>query len=468
MEICLRFSLGLILVLTGILAMPAGGQVVFNESFEWGDTGDWTQTTPPRCDVIDTFDRGLTPTVELHVAVGGSDSSGDGTVGNPFASIGRAVQEATPGTAVRVHAGTYSGGNFLANVAGTAVAPIWIGGAPGEPRPVISGSSQGMHLSRAAYVVVHDLEVTGASANGINADDGGDYDNPLAAHHIVFRRLDIHDIGGSGNQDCLKLSGLNHYWVVDSQFEACGGGSSGSGIDHVGCHHGLIARNQFRNHAGNAVQSKGGSEDIEIRWNHFIEGGARSLNMGGSTGFQYFRPSLSEITANAEARDIRLIGNLLEGSDAAVAYVGCVDCVVAHNTIVDPHNWILRILQETTSQGNYQFEACRDGIFVNNLVYYDRSDLSTWVNIGPNTSPGSFTFANNLWYAWDNPNQSEPNLPVAEIDGIYGQDPGLDVDLRIGPGSPASGAGQDSAWTWGDYSGACYSSTPSIGAYESR
>lgn len=425
-------------------------------------------TEPPRCDFIQTFDRGLTPSTEIHVTTSGNDNTGDGSVNDPFATIGRAAQEAVPGTAVRVHAGTYSGGTFLSDLTGTPTAPIWIGGAPGEPRPLISGGSQGLHLVRAKYVVIHDLEVSGASANGINSDDGGDYADPLATHHVVFRGLFIHDIGGGGNQDCLKLSGLDDYWVLASEFENCGGGFSGSGVDHVGCHHGLIARNQFRNLSGNAVQSKGGSEDIEIRWNHFEESGARSLNMGGSTGFQFFRPPLSMVLPNAEARDIRLVANLIEGSDAAVAYVGCVDCIAAHNTIIDPHNWILRILQETTTTPDYTFESCRQGVFVNNLVYFDRSDLSTYLNIGPNTEAETFTFANNLWYAWDNPSQSEPSLPVVETDGIYGFDPGLDADFRIEVTSPAAGAGQDSLWTWGDLGGSCYATPPSIGAFEAR
>jgi hypothetical protein len=441
---------------------------LFDGSFEWGDTGDWSLTEPPRCDVIQTFDRGLVPDTEIHVATSGNDNTGDGSINDPFATIGRAAQEAVPGTAIRVHSGTYTGGTFLSDLAGTPSAPIWIGGAPGEERPLISGGSQGLHLVQAKYVVIHDLEVSGASANGINSDDGGDYGDPLASHNVVFRGLDIHDIGSGGNQDCLKLSGLDDYWVLNSEFENCGGGMSGSGIDHVGCHQGLIARNVFRDLSGNAVQSKGGSEDIEIRWNRFLESGARSLNMGGSTGFEFFRPPLSMVAANAEARDIRLVSNLIEGSDAAVAYVGCVGCVVANNTIVDPHNWILRILQETTTTPDYTFESCREGVFVNNLVSFDRSDLSTYVNIGPDTEAETFTFANNLWYAWDNPSQSEPNLPVTETNGIYGLDPGLDSAFRIEDSSPAAGAGQDTSWTWGDLDGACYDSPPSIGTFESR
>lgn len=118
-----------------------------------------------------------------------------------------------------------------------------------------------------SYVIVHDLEIRGASANGINCDDGGAMDDDTATHHVIFRNLFIHDIGSGGNEDCLKLSGVNDYYVLGSEMTACGGGGSGSAIDHVGCHHGIIAQNHLHDLSANAVQCKGGSEDIEIRWN---------------------------------------------------------------------------------------------------------------------------------------------------------------------------------------------------------
>jgi hypothetical protein len=236
----------------------------------------------------------------------------------------------------------------------------------------------------------------------------------------------------------------------------------------VGCHQGLIARNTFHDLSANAVQSKGGSEDIEIRWNRFTDSGARGLNLGGSTGFTYFRPPLSTTSPNAEARNLRVVANIFEGSTAALAYVGCVGCAVANNTIIDPENWILRILQETVTSPPYTFEACRDGVFVNNLVVFDRSALSTYLNIGPDTAPETFTFASNLWYAWDNPAQSQPTLPVTESNGIYGQDPQFGAGYRIGPASPAAGTGEATPWTWGDHDGSCFADPPSRGAFEVR
>ncbi len=424
--------------------------------------------TPTACGDIQTFADGVSPTSELHVAVGGSDTTGNGTAGNPYATIEHAANLATPGTAVRVHAGTYSGGHYIADLAGTATAPIWIGGAPGEARPVIQGGGEAIHLVRARYLVVHGLEVSGPTDNGINCDDGGDYANDLATHDVIFRNLYIHDVGTGGNQDCLKLSGLNHYFVLDNEFHDCGGGGSGSAVDHVGCHHGLLARNEMYSLAGgNAVQNKGGSEDIEIRWNVMTDAGERAVNMGGSTGFTYFRPPLDTSAENAEAIDIRVIGNVIEGGVASLAFVGCVDCLAANNTIVDPTNWVLRILQETTTSGGYTFAECRNGTFINNLVYFDRSDLSTTINIGPNTQANTFIFTTNLWYAHDAPSQSTPtDLPVTETGGVYGQDPAFTTGYAIGAGSPAAGAGTAVTGVTGDITGACYASPPSIGAYE--
>jgi hypothetical protein len=445
-------------------------------------TSSPTTTTDPTEDPSETtggsacadpplWDDGLIPTNTVHVDPDGADAPTCGAEASPCATLGGALAVTTPGTAVVLHAGDYAPDQFL-EIQGSEGAPIWIGGAPDEPRPVISGGGEALHLSRPRHVILHDLEIQGASGNGINIDDGGDYADPDAARFVGLRRVSIHDIGGGGNEDCLKLSGLNDYFVVDSEFSACGGGGSGSGIDHVGCHRGTIAGNSFTDVSGNAVQCKGGSADIEIRHNFMREAGERAVNMGGSTGFEFFRPPLAMPGPNAEATDIRVVANVIVGGQAALAFVGCVDCLVADNTIVRPHNWIFRILQETVDSGGYTFLPASGGTFRNNLVVFDRTDLSTYVNIGGNTDPASFTFANNLWYAADDPAQSDPagDLPTPESAGIVGQDPQLadlpDGDFHLTAASPAVHTGLAPAAAAHDLDGVCFADPPSIGAYE--
>ena len=424
----------------------------------------------PATPIVLTFETGRQPAFEIHVAVDGQDDTGNGSPASPYASIERATQDAAPGAAIRLHAGTYAGGTYLEDLAGTEATPIWIGGAPGEARPVIEGGGEGIHLVRVHYVIVHDLEVRSTAYNGINTDDGGDYANADATRYVLFRDLSIHHIGSGGNEDCLKLSGVNDYFVLNSEFAFCGGGGSGSGIDHVGCHHGLIVGNFFHDLSANAVQNKGGSQDIEIRANHMLNAGYRAVNIGGSTGYEYFRPPMSTSQPNFEARDIRVIANVIEGSETPFAFVGAVDSLAANNTIIDPENWLLRILQETVSDEIYEFLPSGNNTVVNNLFYFDRGNLSTYVNIGPNTAPETFTFSNNLWYAHDDPAQSQPALPVTETGGVVGEDPLFQNpaggNYHLHGDSPAIGQGTPVVGVVDDYDGFAYNVPPSIGAFE--
>ena len=397
---------------------------------------------------------------ELHIASTGS-ASGDGTPGNPFDMLERAAPFARPGDRLLIHEGSYPGSSFLADLVGTAANPIWITGVPGEAPPVLgsTGVAEGIHLTNPAYVVLQDLVVEGPTGNGINIDDGGDYTTP--AHHVVVRRVTIRDIGTGGNQDCLKLSGLDDFLVLECDIQRCGSG--GSGVDMVGCHAGLIEANSFRDTGSNAIQAKGGSAEVLIRGNLMVDAGARAMNLGGSTGLPFFRP----LDADAEARRIQALSNVVIGSDAPTAYVGCDACLVANNTFYLPTRWVTRILQETTDP---RFVQCRDGRFINNIVVFDSASLSTFVNVGPNTLPDTFVFSNNLWFSRDDPGFSGPSLPVVETDPVIQQDPLLGDapggDFHLAPASPAAAAGVCLPELLYDRDAVCYADPPTLGAYE--
>ncbi|GEM_PF-668083 len=434
------------------------------------DDGQILEAPVAAANAIRTFAEGKHPSVQIFVAPDGNNSTGNGSRARPYQTIARALQDSRPGSAIRLRPGVYSGDTFVAKIAGASNAPIWLGGEPGEPRPVIRGGNTGIHLSRVRWLVLENLEVVGATGNGINCDDGGDFADPEATRHVLFRNLAIRNIGAGGNQDGLKLSGVFDYFVLDCEFARMSAG--GSGIDHVGCHHGLIARCLFTDNGSNAVQCKGGSEDIEIRSNRFLNGGERAINIGGSTGFTFFRPPLSQSSPNFEAKNIRVIANLFRGSDAPIAFVGAVDSIVANNTIVEPNRWIVRILQETVSSGGYTFQPCGRNQFVNNLIYFTRSRISTHVNIGGNTDPGSFQFANNLWFAVDQPEQSRPSLPSVEQNGRYGLNPMfrdiLSKDFSVSAKSPAVAAGKIVPIARADLLEHSYATPPTIGAFEAN
>ena len=106
--------------------------------------------------------------------------------------------------------------------------------------------------------------------------------------------------------------------------------------------------------------------------------GARAVKLGGSTGLEYFRPALAPIPegARAEARDLRVEGCTIIGSEAPVAFVGVERARVAWNTFVLPGKWAAPILEETRAPG---FVACREGELTDNLIVYRSGALAVAV-----------------------------------------------------------------------------------------
>jgi hypothetical protein len=163
---------------------------------------------------------------------------------------------------------------------------------------------------------------------------------------------------------------------------------------------------------------KGGSRSILVQSNHFQDSGSRIVQIGGSTGLQYFRPTVMDY----EAKDIRVAGNTFVGGEAQIAWVTAQEGHVYQNLFYYPQKWLGRILQESKDP---QFEPSQNGSFFRNLIVTDER-VRSFFNTGKGTSPESFVFAGNLW--------SKPerfvsrSLPGREDAGIYGVDPQIVAD----------------------------------------
>lgn len=330
------------------------------------------------------------------------------------AELRTALQAATPGATIALRPGSYRGGLFISGLAGKANSPITIAGAVPTNPPVFSGGgSEAIHLSDCAHLVLRDIAVTGYPGNGINADDGGTFATPT--HHLRFEHLTIDATGPIGNNDGLKLSGLNHFTVAGCTFRGWGG----SAIDMVGCHNGVIEDCAFLGRPGfsqdSGVQLKGGTTNVLVRRSFFKHAGPRAINLGGSTDLPFFRPSVG----NFEARAIEIAGNRFVGSEAPIAWVTADGGRVHHNTFVFPGKWVMRILQESTDP---RFAPCHGGSFERNLVVFD-SRVGPFVNVGPGTDPASFVFRRNAWFQTDG--SRIPVLPTPERNGVYQVDPQL-------------------------------------------
>lgn len=355
-----------------------------------------------------------------------------------LAQLRQALAAARPGTTILIEPGEYPGGIQFSNLKGSEGKPIVIAGADPSKPPKFVGNNTGIQFSSVAWLELRDIEIRGAAYNGLNIDDGGTSTSP--SHHITLKNISVSDLP-KGNHDGIKLSGIDNFRVENCTIERWGG----SAIDMVGCHQGVISGCTFRTGGDDGVQCKGGTSQIKIQKCRFEQPGQRGVNVGGSTGLQFFRPAVDRMPANGkyEAKEITVEGNTFVGGVAPIAFVGMDGSTIRFNTIYHPERWAIRILQETRVDG---FVPSRNGVFEDNLVVF-RSDawFSGGVNVGDATAPTTFRFDRNFWYCSDQPNRSKPTLPTPERNGIYGQDPLLKDptkgDFGVKAGSPAARVG---------------------------
>lgn len=378
--------------------------------------------------------------------------------GKQFANPMQAAAIAKPGDTILIHPATYAGPFYIDNLKGTSKAWISIKGV-NKSQVIFQGGGEAIHFTDPEYVHMSGITFRGQTGNGVNIDDGGTYVTP--AKHMVIDNCVFRDMAASGNNDMLKLSGLDSFTVSNCLFE--NGSAGGSGIDMVGCHYGLFIKNRFIAQGSNSIQVKGGSSNILIERNYFTNAGLRALNLGGSTGAQFFRP----FGVNYEAKDLLVTGNVFEGSDTPIAYVSSRNVRVINNTIIHPVNWIFRILQESGDTSFYL--SCANNTFANNIVIVTNS-LRADVNIGSNTSPTTFSFANNLWYNFQNTNWTGPQLPAPEANGIIQKNPLFkdfnNKDYSLANNSPAIGKGKKYNGYVFDFNDKPFLNPPSIGAFE--
>lgn len=384
------------------------------------------------------------------------------TIGNTgdFLSLEAAASSVSAGDTLELQSQVFADGTqFLYDLKGTSNKPIVII-AKEKHQSIFRGGTEAIHLVRCHHVEINGILAEGQSGNGINIDDGGDYDSP--SEHIIVRNCILQEMDAEGNSDLLKVSGVDNFLIEGCSF--LNGGDGGSGVDFVGCHNGIVQDCYFDNSGTSGIQNKGGTQHITIQRNVFTNMSQRALNLGGSTGLEFFRPPLEDPIVDAfEAADIKVVSNVFIGNHAPIAYVGAIRVDVINNTFYKPENWVFRILQETTVDG---FLPCSDNSFQNNIVYME-SDL-TEVNIGPNTRPETFIMNNNLWYneasgAW------LPNLPVQDVDQLITDPQFVDEsndNFRLSAFSPAIAKGKILDALDLDFDMLTYNVPPSIGAFE--
>jgi len=319
------------------------------------------------------------------------------------------------GDTLEIASGRYAGGIDISNINGRKNAPITIKGQNPEKPPLFTGGNNGLTFRYCNYVHLRNLNIRGARQNGVHINDGNTgYKKNVPSTNILVDGLVIENTGPVGNFDALKMSGVQGFIVQNCIISGWGG----SAIDMVGCSLGRITGCRFTGKKGfsqgNGIQIKGGSHKILVEKCFFYRAGKRGINLGGSTGYRWFRPEVGYY----EAKNIEIAGNIFYGG-TAIGFVTSQRGFVHHNAILYPSGWVFRILQESDDP---RFKPCGNSMFMNNIVVVDKR-LKNYINIGKGTDPASFIFSGNVWY--DEFANRKPNLPSFEKNPVYQVNPQL-------------------------------------------
>lgn len=328
----------------------------------------------------------------------------------------KAITAAIPGDDIVLLPGVYRGG-IGATLVGRPDGPIRLRAHLPDLPPIIRGGHEGLKLSSCHHLILQDLIFEGAAENGVNIDDGGRIGSP--ATHIQLTRVVIREAGRQGNQDGLKMSGVDHFLLQECRFEGCG--AQGQQVDLVGCHQGKVVDCVFdgQDRAPLGFQAKGGSSDIVVENCRFFGIVERGLQIGGTTGKTLFRPAFDGV----EARNVLVTRCCFSGIESPITFVNSDSSLVEESIFDSPTNWFIRILQESNGS---EYPPCRQGTIRKNVFVWNSRELVAPINVGAGTAAETFRFSDNSWYCEDRPLRSHPSgMPSIEINGIYGVNPQL-------------------------------------------
>ncbi|HZH03686.1 MAG TPA: right-handed parallel beta-helix repeat-containing protein [Myxococcaceae bacterium] len=247
----------------------------------------------------DTAYAGRNPTTIFHVAVGGNDNN-PGTSARPWRTLTKAVRTLTAGQGAYVHAGTYSEHVSITSRDGTAAAPIFLMGAPGEAKPVIRATSAQpvVRISRAYWVVDgFDVNANGQQAHGIRLQ---------GARNVTVRNCLVHN--GTGPGAIPVFEGASDIWlyrnkVYDYRWYVNGRRQDSHGFFAVpDARRVLIQENEAYNMSGDGFQCAGVSEvgfgtanpqDITLEDNRFHHNAENAIDI----------KSCSRVTIRGGAKD---------------------------------------------------------------------------------------------------------------------------------------------------------------------
>ena len=285
--------------------------------------------------VLNVFNNFTNPDKTIWVATTGSDTTGDGSSGKPYASIQKAINNATAGTAIKVKAGTYNGSININTKYGTAAKPITLESVDGKWQAVINGGNDAaIEAFKWKYLMIKGFDII---CNYTGTDDlggckmHGDVNDACEYLYFVQNRIRGKGQDGfklfAGSKNCLVLGNtIEGNWLAET-------------IDFVQVEQTVVAYNTLTaTHGRNTLTMKAGSRRIEVVGNIFGgEGGGVRVGGAGSSRLNRTFPEYWEGWSEGypdgfEAFRIHVHHNVMQNTTGtSLSFIGSIESVVENN-----------------------------------------------------------------------------------------------------------------------------------------
>jgi hypothetical protein len=156
----------------------------------------------------------------IYLSPTGSDTAGNGSAGNPYATIGKASAVASAGKTIYLRGGTYTAVKAQFSKSGTAGSRITIRGYPGETA-VLDGtgatfaSTDALLYISGSYVTVQNIVVANSGGRGVNS---------FGNTNTIFDTVTVHDT----QTQAFLLGGDSHTVQNCEVYNACLSNTNGS------------------------------------------------------------------------------------------------------------------------------------------------------------------------------------------------------------------------------------------------
>lgn len=393
-----------------------------------GGAGDSPPSVPEGC-----FAYPDAPSAALYVAPDGNDTTGDGSIGAPFATIDQALSVVTDGGTILVRPGEYVGRVRLDEVFDQGVSVR--SEVPYQARlrndEVVVTSYYGEGITFEGFDVAHSGP-GGALVVQIQnlREDGG------ATGRIVLLNNVFHD---SYDNDIVKVNNAaRDVSIIGNMFYNQAG--SDEHIDANSVENVIIERNVFFNDFSGSGRTNGndtssfvvikdsngdsdgilGATDVTVRGNVF-------LNWEGNTGAHFVLIG-EDGTANYEAQNVSVESNLMLGNSAnemraAFGVKGSRDVRFIGNTVVGDLPSLAFAFRLNREGENPMLE----NIVLANNVWSDPTGTMDDFSDTPAADTSSFILLNNAYYNGGQPLPEDANELVNPTDdaAAIGGDPEL-------------------------------------------